>query len=833
MGIEIPGYLQWVSYLVGSEWPQGDEDGMWRIGEHWHNSSTGLTALIPDLNEVRAETMAVLAGQTAAAADEQFKMLFDGDYSVDKLASAMSALGELADKTGTAIEYTKISILFSLGKAAIEIMYAYATASETWGASLAEIPIVEAFTRYSVRQAIMNLLKQIFGQLDKALQKTVVKVLLREGLEKTEWAVVKELTVQGIQMANGHRNGLDWSKFAKNVGVGFIGGAVNQLTKDALKDLLKLTTQRVVTDTGELGFREVDDRIEGAIKGAVTGYAGGTVASAAGTLATGGQLDPKTLFTSGIASAIKGGTQGAAKANSVQRYDAGYYPAGKVASTPFKWNLGSKDPLPTTGLAVTGLGAGGAAWVGAHPSTGHSGTSSSSAAVPQPTAVPIPLQGLVGGDSGTTAGTTMPTTSPAGNGGGPSNITAPYVSSGPPPAGPPPAGPPTSSTPDDPQGPPPRQATPTVETTPIVEMGQHPTGSTPGPSESVGPQNGTPTTAAAASTPIAQSMPAHTATTAQPMASPTTASPNTAQPSAAQPIWSPDAAQPAAGTSAWSHSSASPGTVAGPPAAASLNGATAPPNGTTAPPAGTPNAAPRSSPTGPLPPSSGVSPAGPRAGQVAEPVAPESNSTQPQTNPALGLASLARPTDGRSDGGEGSAPQTDSRPGRRERPQYHELHWLEVNADATAVATGKGGEYQRQITRQIDALNQLTAIEVLHNMDGVQRDGAAQEEALLIYHAGWLTEGLAEARRLLRSDPDALGALTTGQYAIRSAVEQLSQLNTFDGPDGPPAMRDTYVNVWLGSPLPHRVADDLRSYAQGMVAAGYGDFRVNVRWRRH
>ena len=60
MSIDIPGDLQWVSYLVGSAWPQGDEDGMWLIGEQWRDSSEELKALIPDLNHVRAETMAVL-----------------------------------------------------------------------------------------------------------------------------------------------------------------------------------------------------------------------------------------------------------------------------------------------------------------------------------------------------------------------------------------------------------------------------------------------------------------------------------------------------------------------------------------------------------------------------------------------------------------------------------------------------------------------------------------------------------------------------------------------------------------------------------------------------
>jgi hypothetical protein len=399
VSIEIPSYLQWVSYLVGSEWPQGDEDGMWRIGEHWQNSSTEMMALIPDLKAVRAQTMAVLVGETAAAAEEQFNMLFDGDYAIEKLARAMSALGELSDKTGTAIEYAKISILFSLGKAAAEILYAYATADATWGASLDTIPITEAFTRYSIRQAIMNLLKQIFGQLDDALKKTLVKELLREGIEDVEWAVLKESTVQGIQLANGHRKEFDWSKFAKSAGVAFIGGAVNHGTKDFLKDVLKLTTQRVVTAEGKLAFREVHDPIEGAISGALTGYAGGTAASAAGTLASGGKLEPATLFTSGISSAVKGAASGAAKANSQTRYDTDSYPASKTASKPFAKPVGWNQPVAAGSLAASGAAAGGAAWHAGHTSRSQSGPSSPLPTAAHASPVTVPVQGVVGGDS--------------------------------------------------------------------------------------------------------------------------------------------------------------------------------------------------------------------------------------------------------------------------------------------------------------------------------------------------------------------------------------------------------------------------------------------------
>nr|MDT0522616.1 hypothetical protein [Streptomyces sp. DSM 41633] len=75
MDIQIPPELQWVSYLAGGEWPQGSETRTRRIGEHYQAAAEALQDLIPDLSRVRGETMSVLFGDTADAAEKQFAML--------------------------------------------------------------------------------------------------------------------------------------------------------------------------------------------------------------------------------------------------------------------------------------------------------------------------------------------------------------------------------------------------------------------------------------------------------------------------------------------------------------------------------------------------------------------------------------------------------------------------------------------------------------------------------------------------------------------------------------------------------------------------------------
>ncbi|WP_073694056.1 alpha/beta hydrolase [Mycobacterium sp. ST-F2] len=298
MTINIPGYLQWVSYLTGSEWPQGDEDAMRRIADCWRDAAGDLSDLVPDLNRVRSETMSVLMGETADAAEQQFAMLFDGDYSVDKLAEAMSALGELAGGAGTEIEYTKLQILTSLAIAAAEIAWALAAAPETFGASTALIPVTEAATIMTVRQLVAMLLRQLVSKLSQALTKTAVRRLLREmgkeALQETVVGLGQELAIQGYQVAQGNRDGIDWDQ-ARNVGISSaVGGAA---------------AAPVHTGTSRL-LGDANSMASGITKGAISGYTAGVAGNVAGTLATGGQLDALSIFGGAASSAATGGVHG-------------------------------------------------------------------------------------------------------------------------------------------------------------------------------------------------------------------------------------------------------------------------------------------------------------------------------------------------------------------------------------------------------------------------------------------------------------------------------------------------------------------------------------------
>ena len=294
MDIEIPAGLDWVAYLAGSAWPQGSETAMSRIGGYWHAHAAALEAQIPDLQTVRSKTQAVLTGETAQAVDQRFVKLFDGDYSVDKLAEAMRALGDLAENLGTEIQYTKLQILTTLAIVAASITWALANSPWTAGASLAQIPIVEWLAENAISRAVSMALERITTALAEKLGSTMVARLLVEGAVSAGIGAAQEVGIEGVQVIEGRRDGIGvgqvlhsaLSMGAAGVAGGVVGHGVGEL----------------LGSNGNTAMR--------ALKGAVTGLSSAEAGNVAATVVGGGNVSAAT-FLGGAIGFVHGVAHGA------------------------------------------------------------------------------------------------------------------------------------------------------------------------------------------------------------------------------------------------------------------------------------------------------------------------------------------------------------------------------------------------------------------------------------------------------------------------------------------------------------------------------------------
>jgi transcriptional regulator with XRE-family HTH domain len=289
--LEMPPALQPFTYLAGSAWPgspttdpPASETRMLWLEGYLQAAADGLEALIPDLARVRAATQAVLVGETAAAAERQFALLFDGPYAVAKLVEALRALGGLAANLSELIRYMKLQIISTLGITAASISWALANAEWTLGASLEVIPAVEEAATLTINELVAEVAGRIVQVLAATLTKTTVSRLVAETLVSAALGGGQEAGVEAVRALLGGRGGIDVGKVLEAAWSMAAGGGVAGLVGHVVG--------------GMLG--PAKGLLEQILKGGVTGASAGVAAFEAGAVAGGSQPTWETLLLGGV-----------------------------------------------------------------------------------------------------------------------------------------------------------------------------------------------------------------------------------------------------------------------------------------------------------------------------------------------------------------------------------------------------------------------------------------------------------------------------------------------------------------------------------------------------
>ncbi|WP_445160096.1 WXG100-like domain-containing protein [Mycobacterium sp. Dal123C01] len=294
----IPHDLLWVGYLAGEEFPEGSEGELFVLGAAWKAAAEQILALVAELEQAASVSASALSGQTADAVAAQFASLLSGDSSVQTMAGAASALGVLATNMGMQVQYTKLQIVSTLGIAAAEIGYALSSVGWTSGASLAWIPPIEAITVAVVRQLVSQLIKRIVAALTEAATIAGVRQVVKDAAVGAAVGavigVVQDLAIEGYQIHEGVREGIDW----KQVGQISIGAVVGGAAGAVLHGL----GSKTMGDPSTIGVK--------AVKGVLTHFGVGAVGNVAGAGATGGGLNAEDVFGGAGGGAVSGGIHG-------------------------------------------------------------------------------------------------------------------------------------------------------------------------------------------------------------------------------------------------------------------------------------------------------------------------------------------------------------------------------------------------------------------------------------------------------------------------------------------------------------------------------------------
>ncbi|MGY0005103.1 toxin glutamine deamidase domain-containing protein [Micromonospora sp. I033] len=246
---DVPGWIyEALDWVVGVEWPEGDERAVWDLADQWYGVADVLAGPQNDATTAAGEVRSGYGGVglVAQAFDVAWGKVAEGeDAPLHVLVAATGELGRLVDSCGCDIEGAKLEAWIELGILVVELLSLAVATVLTMGAASPAAAAAITASRVAVQQ--------IFKRLVAQLARKAVKEGLKEAGERAAKEVVKSgarglgrravlaglveagqeagtsLATQAYQNSTGRRDGLDLTDVGTSGLGGFAGGAAAPL----------------------------------------------------------------------------------------------------------------------------------------------------------------------------------------------------------------------------------------------------------------------------------------------------------------------------------------------------------------------------------------------------------------------------------------------------------------------------------------------------------------------------------------------------------------------------------------------------------------------------
>ncbi len=293
MALEFPSWLEWLEWFVGSDWPHGNEDRMWRMAQDLEAVAGQVDDLVDDLDALIGKLGdAYPEGDGGAQILAWLKPLRDGNEaghgSISELGDHYRALAKAADDMGDQLQSAKLN--FYIAGAWLVAELAIAAGSGPFAPALEGTAFATARTWFRLlgeqfANRIMSLIgRRITNPLLRQILPKLIYEVTQEALVETFQGLSQEFLVQTIQQQTGHTDGYDWGAMRDNAIISAVAGATGGAAGYGMNHFLP-------PDVG--GWK-------GALKGGITGATAGAAGAGAAWL-TGGMLngnwdfDPRSL----------------------------------------------------------------------------------------------------------------------------------------------------------------------------------------------------------------------------------------------------------------------------------------------------------------------------------------------------------------------------------------------------------------------------------------------------------------------------------------------------------------------------------------------------------
>ncbi|MGB2569388.1 toxin glutamine deamidase domain-containing protein [Micromonospora citrea] len=246
---DLPGWVyEAFDWVIGVEWPEGDERAVWELADEWYAVASALTGPRDDAITAAAEVRSGYGGVglVAEAFDTAWRRVAEGDDApLAVLLAVSSDLGRLVEECGCDIEGAKLEVWIELGILVVELISLAVAAVLTAGAASPAAAAAITATRVLVQQIFKRLLAQLAKkelkaglkeageraakQVTKDGMRGLGKRSLRGGLEEAAEESGINLATQAYQNTTGRRDGLDMADLGASAVGGLAGGAVAPL----------------------------------------------------------------------------------------------------------------------------------------------------------------------------------------------------------------------------------------------------------------------------------------------------------------------------------------------------------------------------------------------------------------------------------------------------------------------------------------------------------------------------------------------------------------------------------------------------------------------------
>jgi hypothetical protein len=163
VGLEIPGELATLLNELGYIWPKSDETQLAELGSQW----VALGDTLRGLSEDAAAAMRTAVGDNSGDAITAFQTRWGTERSpatvLAQAATGAPLVGAALYICAMVVLALKINVIVQLTILLIEIIEAIATAPETFGGSLLEIPAFKKLADMAINFLINKAMEAILG----------------------------------------------------------------------------------------------------------------------------------------------------------------------------------------------------------------------------------------------------------------------------------------------------------------------------------------------------------------------------------------------------------------------------------------------------------------------------------------------------------------------------------------------------------------------------------------------------------------------------------------------------------------------------------------------